>query len=48
MALHDSRSKEAKRVIRYYRHLGPNAQGIQLPRSRAARDRGRMSRSTRP
>ena len=48
MALHDSRSNEAQRVIRYYRHLCPDAQGIQLPRSGTVRDRGQMSRSTRP
>ena len=47
-ALHDWRSKEAQRVIRYHRHLGPDAQGIQLPRSGTARDRGPMLRSSRP
>ena len=47
-ALHDSRSNGAQRVIRSYRHLCPDAQGIQLPQSGTARDGGKMSRSSKP
>jgi hypothetical protein len=47
-ALHESRSNEAQRVIRSYRHLCPDAQGIQLPPSGRARDRRKVSRSSKP
>ena len=40
-ALHDSRNKEAERVVRYYRHPCPDAQLIQLRRSGTARTRVR-------